>query len=381
MIAFDDGGGFDNAGEGAWNDETSGPSPKRSKNKVQDWEHVVSIAGRTYVCEDDFDRGPFRLVCGKGRNEYGYFIEVGWCGPAYSYAHNMGMRVDIARRYLTDNDERVHWSLVTLKSQIVCGIPPIVIDEAWNHVLGYCDEVHYNDDEDILFGIEYAENEEASKRGMYPWRTLAFHSALWKQPVARNDDGILLKCSAFGLPPVLCGPPLPLLMPLTGEFRLQLDIRSADSEFCWCEDPQISYLPDFARSNTEWYGQCWGCGGPGVKDDFFCLVDERGSGESECYKMGNYCSRQCIRSAVPELARHSVEWRHNEFNSGSYLSCSLRSGRDRIFWDAMGTAEISQMEAAGWFKTFSHEEAPGWALVAYEASDYDSYGSNSSADY
>jgi len=53
------------------------------------------------------------LVFGKGRNEFGPFVSVGWMRP--------GNRVTLARRYLDDEggDVRAEWDFDTLRSKVV----------------------------------------------------------------------------------------------------------------------------------------------------------------------------------------------------------------------------------------------------------------------
>lgn len=304
-VSITQGSGSDHAGE---RQNNSNNNKRRRNNKVID-------TTRTLL----FDTGSRSgLVVGKGRNEYGCFVEVGFTGEGeYEYIFGARDRAPkkmlLVRRYLSDSDERAHWSLTTLKSQVLLDIPPVLVEEGpWNRIMDFV-------------GVRHTE-----KTRDHPWRSLALCSEPWRQLILRDDQGgFLRKASAAAATTYHTDEPgqqprLLMSTPGGGPFRLRLS--------------RINFAP-----NTMWKGQCWGCGGPGITDELTFSVTEWTSEEpNDEFQFGEYCSEQCIGKAVRELAGCSRGWKAQNEGSGLLL------GSSEEFWDLLTDVEREQMEGAGW---------------------------------
>jgi hypothetical protein len=300
-------GGWDYAGEET--SEGAITTKRKRESSYQDSLHELSLP-----------RGRIGLVVGKGQNTFGSFIEAG----RLKYERNTDSTpksLTLMRRYLQEGDERSTWSLTALRSQVQLGLPPLFSEGTSERVLDFA-----------RAGLSPAAGESS------PWRCLALHSAVWRQRTMRDELGVLRKASPSGLSPELCGPAAPLAMPtLDGKyFRLHLNRR---------------FSP-----NTTWESQCWGCGGPGVKEDLrFRIREWKNEQHNQYYPFGEYCSNECILQAVPELANCSAAWMEASAGADLFLGSN-----DQVFWDYLeGYEDVMQMMLdAGW-------EDTGWGCARW----------------
>jgi hypothetical protein len=130
-----------------------------------------------------------------------------------------------------------------------------------------------------------------------------------------------------------------------GSFRLRLRI--------------INFSP-----NTMWKKQCWGCGGPGVTEELTFVTEWTSEEPNKESPFGEYCNKQCIGKAVPELARCSLDWKVRNQNTGLFLG----KDSDESFWDLLNVNELEQMEGAGW----ANQRWGAWILQPEEDSEDDS---------
>ena len=296
--------GFDIAGEALpWSDGKKRKQP--ASLKVQDEKRHLLFSRK--MARSSMLMGA-RLIFGIGKNQYGNFLEVGVCTGGEYFSK---VRVTLARRYLASpEDSRHQWSVQDLQAHVLFDLPPLISDpQAWSNILEFLPD----------------KKEEELK---HPWRTLALHGASWQEKVLREASvGALVKVSEKFMSPDLSGPPSPLLMPpLSGSFRLRLTGNFQP----W---PPL-----------EWEDQCWGCGGPGVQETFSSeLIEWTREEPNDSYSVGQYCSAECVRKAIPAIARCSSAWVANP--SGYLLS---ENSSDEAFWKSLGRAEEDMLRSAGW---------------------------------
>jgi len=304
----------------------------------------------------------FCLVVGKGCTSDGHqFIEVGFTCPYTSVITYMLL----VRRYLHDSDERLQWSLTTLKTQVLLGIPPLFTEEGpWSLVMDF---VGIHDVDQALHhpwrrrpmpmhtlvtrGIPYFDQALFN-----PWRCRAFCSKPWRQLILRDSQlGFLCKASTTTAvnstdsdhPPQLLTRP-----PDEEPFRLRLS-------------EEISCTP-----NTIWKEQCWGCGGPGVTKELTFVSHQvsRDGIPLRPFNFGEYCSKPCISKAVSTLVEYSIYRKTINRVTGYHIR-----NRDTAFWETLNEDALAQMEAAGW----RSDDARNWFLWSRSDNEYGEYDEDS----
>mmetsp|Transcript_5762 Transcript_5762/g.7077 ORF Transcript_5762/g.7077 Transcript_5762/m.7077 type:complete len:498 (+) Transcript_5762:329-1822(+) len=342
VLSMNGGSGFDYSGEEGntllHSDEKSIGTHKLTIRKHRDTE-------RTILFSEESQSSTGGLVIGKGRNQFGHFMEIGRT-PQNTRLSNTGFpkELQLTRRYLEENDDRVNWSIYILKSQILGILPLLDNDEAWNHVLGY---------------VGYSNHTLAFHKSLdYPWRSLVLHATKWRQKSLCNSQGILLKCSLTGILPEGSKTPIgKLMMPIEGDsFRLQLS--------------------DDFDANTTWEGQCYGCGGPGATRDLTFTARVWTHEEPyDTFILGAFCSSECIgRSYISELSRCSFAWKKSSCNSNLFLGNS-----DTLFWNSLSEEQRRSIMSAGW--SFKGWGSDNWVLLPDCESDQDDHaGSNYDLD-
>lgn len=270
-----------------------------------------------------------RTVIGLGRNEKGgAFIESGMIEnhcmdpDDLDEAPAQFLTLVLVRRYLTDSDERTTFThsdnAALLRWHVQMNFPPLV-DNGFltNRILEYCET-------DPVWRKPFNQ----------PIQSFIMNSTIpWGQ--CQYDQGGRL--IAFAAHPDFLSnqTPPPICMPT----------YSQDSSFSL----DLSGLhPDAA--NVLWEDQCWGCGG------HCALQDKIKFGARICtpyeydwpFWFGEFCSENCVRRAVPEIARVSILWRkqnRNEWIDGEPITFSID---ERYFWSCLDDDAGKRMRDAGW---------------------------------
>lgn len=329
------GGTWQHAGEGGHvDDETSSPK--------SDVVHQLDLSRWLK------DPRPFRrsLVLGSGSNEYGDFIEMGWMNHGGIFRLNLldddGKRegtLTLARRYLPPYDERSSWTFNRMFSEMKLGIPPLIGEDIWTTVAEFLDSHHYFIEEAVA-----------------PWQAHAImHSA--RYITMRGDRGALVKvgngpaCLVEGAPS--------LKTPTTDGTPFQLCFVSPSDG----GDP----IP-----NTLWIRQCWGCGGSGVQNelDFDCRHTEFDAEylvtKPYPWLHGEFCSKQCVHAAIPQLAQVTAEWKQGReglpdaASTNRTVWLSTLQLEESSFWECVEEDDVAveTMTNAGWARSPSD----GWVL-------------------
>lgn len=297
------------------------------------------------------DPRPFQksLVLGSGHNEYGHFIEVGWiehggiCRP--NLLDDDGKREGtllLARRYLPDGDERSSWSFPRMFSEIQLGIPPLVNEDVWSHVVDFMDISRY-----------FFVHEDVP-----PWHQHAIlHSARYM--TKRSNNGTLIKVKKG--PAGLLGTAHRLKMPTP-------DGKPFELRFVSSTEDSNKPIP-----NTTWMKQCWGCGESGVKEelDFDCRLTMLQSAFPEDvpvavpfrYIRGEFCCNHCILRAIPKIANLCIEWTQTmERSPIEPLWLTTIDEGHSDFWDCVehDKEALEAMAKAGWKRSRNLYE--GWVL-------------------
>lgn len=220
----------------------------------------------------------------------------------------------LARRYVQEGDERIKWCLDRLQSEVIVGLPPLLGQEDWwSNVVDF---VGYNVDQDSP-----------------PWQhSHVLCSALWNRLVLRNNQGFLIKSSRVN------DPSPPLHMPTQDGEPFQLRVR-------WKYD-----VPEAFGTNIIWKGQCWGCGGPKVRDElkFDCTLNQwiaykETTLRHPSYMKADFCSKQ--------LAEATADFR-NDVDQCSLGECEifLTTSCSLPFWQCLRDSGEGMllMAEAGW---------------------------------
>lgn len=333
-------GTWDHAGEGG---DKSHAAQGTKESPTKDFTHKLDLSRWLK------DPRPFQksLVLGSGHNKYGRFIELGWIEHGGVCRLNLldddGKREGtllLARRYLPIGDERSTWSFPRMFSEMQLGIPPLVNEDVWSHVIDFVGISRY-----------YFVHDDVS-----PWNQHAIlHSGRYM--TKRSNNGALIKIKKG--PAGLLGPAPRLKMPTLDGTQFELRFVSSDEDG---NDP----IP-----NTTWMKQCWGCGESGVKEElnFDCrwtMLLAAFPGDVAVpfrYIRGEFCCNQCVLRAIPKIANLCVEWIQTMKQSSiKPLWLTTIDEGNSAFWDCVeqDTDAWDTMTKAGW----KHSRTPyeGWVL-------------------
>jgi len=79
-----------------------------------------------------------------------------------------------------------------------------------------------------------------------------------------------------------------------------------------------------------WKRQCWGCGGPGVREDlkldcgesfYMTAFEDEIDQSTHGILKAEFCSQDCIARAIPQLAQAISGWREDREGGRSNGSC------------------------------------------------------------